>query len=89
MLAFYKSVFDWIKNAFFKEETKIVLVGLQKSGKTTFLDTVLVSKPRCKVICLQTSIVTELLLCKDDRTKTSLDGSTAVDTRFIKIVSMS
>lgn len=37
---------DWIKNAFLKEETKVALVGLQKSGKTTFLDTVLVSKPR-------------------------------------------
>lgn len=42
---------DWIKNAFLEEETKVALVGLQKSGKTTFLDTVLVSKPRCICVC--------------------------------------
>ncbi|XP_078343545.1 ADP-ribosylation factor-like protein 8 [Oculina patagonica] len=41
MLAFYRSVFDWINNAFFKEETKVVLVGLQKSGKTTFLNVIM------------------------------------------------
>lgn len=75
---------DWIKNAFLEEETKVALVGLQKSGKTTFLDTVLVSKPRCICVCFLTSIFTtdRLLLCNVDRfniPKTSLDAYEAVN----------
>ena len=34
---------DWIRNLFWSEEMELSLVGLQNSGKTTFIDVVAVS----------------------------------------------
>ena len=37
MLAFVQRILDWIKSLFWKEEMELTLVGLQYSGKTTFV----------------------------------------------------
>ncbi|VEL07377.1 unnamed protein product [Protopolystoma xenopodis] len=37
MLAFFQRILDWIKGLFWKEEMELTIVGLQYSGKTTFL----------------------------------------------------
>lgn len=74
-----KMCIDWIKNAFFKEETKVALVGLQKSGKTTFLDTVLVSKFPSNVFVSKLPSCNDRLLLWPNTSKTSLDGSQAVN----------
>ena len=38
MLAFLHRILDWFKNVFWKEEMELALVGLQNSGKTTFVN---------------------------------------------------
>lgn len=43
MLAFFTRVLDWIKRLFWKEEMELTLVGLQYSGKTTFVNVIAVS----------------------------------------------
>ena len=43
MLAFFSRILDWIKSLFWKEEMELTLVGLQYSGKTTFVNVVSVS----------------------------------------------
>lgn len=43
MLAFFRSILDWIKSLFWKEEMELTLVGLQYSGKTTFVNVIAVS----------------------------------------------
>lgn len=40
MLAFFRSILDWIKSLFWKEEMELTLVGLQYSGKTTFVNVI-------------------------------------------------
>ena len=47
MLAFFRSILDWIKSLFWKEEMELTLVGLQYSGKTTFVNVIAVSKNDC------------------------------------------
>ena len=42
MLAFFRSILDWIKSLFWKEEMELTLVGLQYSGKTTFVNVIAV-----------------------------------------------
>jgi len=42
-LAFFRSILDWIKSLFWKEEMELTLVGLQYSGKTTFVNVIAVS----------------------------------------------
>ena len=42
MLAFFRSILDWIKSLFWKEEVELTLVGLQYSGKTTFVNVIAV-----------------------------------------------
>lgn len=44
MLAFFRSILDWIKSLFWKEEMELTLVGLQYSGKTTFVNVIAVSE---------------------------------------------
>lgn len=42
MLAFFQKILDWIKSLFWKEEMELTLVGLQYSGKTTFVNVIAV-----------------------------------------------
>lgn len=46
MLAFLHRILDWFKNVFWKEEMELALVGLQNSGKTTFVNVIAVSLVR-------------------------------------------
>lgn len=43
MLALFQRVLDWFKSLFWKEEMELTLVGLQYSGKTTFVNVIAVS----------------------------------------------
>ena len=47
MLAFFNRIVDWFKSLFWKEEMELTLVGLQNSGKTTFVNVIAVSFSRC------------------------------------------
>jgi ADP-ribosylation factor-like protein 8 len=40
MLSFFRSIWEWIKSLFWKEEMELTLVGLQNSGKTTFVNVI-------------------------------------------------
>lgn len=42
MLSFFRSILDWIKSLFWREEMELTLVGLQYSGKTTFVNVIAV-----------------------------------------------
>ena len=43
MAALVQRFIDWIKSLFWKEEMELTLVGLQYSGKTTFVNVIAVS----------------------------------------------
>ncbi len=43
MLALINRLLDWFKSLFWKEEMELTLVGLQYSGKTTFVNVIAVS----------------------------------------------
>ena len=43
MLSFFQRILDWIRSLFWKEEMELTLVGLQYSGKTTFVNVIAVS----------------------------------------------
>lgn len=43
MFAFINKILDWFKSLFWKEEMELTLVGLQYSGKTTFVNVIAVS----------------------------------------------
>ena len=43
MFAFVQKLLDWFKSLFWKEEMELTLVGLQFSGKTTFVNVIAVS----------------------------------------------
>lgn len=43
MLALVNRILDWFKSLFWKEEMELTLVGLQCSGKTTFVNVIAVS----------------------------------------------
>lgn len=40
MSSFFQRILDWIKSLFWKEEMELTLVGLQFSGKTTFVNVI-------------------------------------------------
>lgn len=40
MFAFLQRILDWFKSLFWKEEMELTLVGLQMSGKTTFVNVI-------------------------------------------------
>jgi len=44
MLAFLQRILDWFKSLFWKEEMELTLVGLQYSGKTTFVNVISVRR---------------------------------------------
>ncbi len=43
MMAFIHRLLDWFRSLFWKEEMELTLVGLQYSGKTTFVNVIAVS----------------------------------------------
>ena len=43
MMALVNRFLDWIKSLFWKEDMELTLVGLQYSGKTTFVNVIAVS----------------------------------------------
>lgn len=45
MIALFNKLLDWFKALFWKEEMELTLVGLQYSGKTTFVNVIAVSAP--------------------------------------------
>ncbi|CAB3999519.1 ADP-ribosylation factor 8A [Paramuricea clavata] len=40
MMSFFQRILDWIRSLFWKEEMELTLVGLQYSGKTTFVNVI-------------------------------------------------
>ena len=46
MMSLVNKFLDWVKSLFWKEEMELTLVGLQHSGKTTFVNVIAVSKCR-------------------------------------------
>ncbi len=51
MASFFKGILDWLRSLFFKEEMEITLVGLQNSGKTTFVNVIAVRCVRECFVC--------------------------------------
>lgn len=43
MFAIFQRFLDWLRSLFWKEELELTLVGLQYSGKTTFVSVIAVS----------------------------------------------
>ena len=43
MLSALQRILDWFRSLFWKEEMELTLVGLQYSGKTTFVNVIAVS----------------------------------------------
>ena len=44
MLAFFHRISNWLISLFWNEEIEVTLVGLQMSGKTTFINVISVSR---------------------------------------------
>jgi GTPase SAR1 family protein len=42
MIALMNRILDWFRSLFWKEEMELTLVGLQYSGKTTFVNVIAV-----------------------------------------------
>jgi ADP-ribosylation factor-like protein 8 len=40
MFSFFQRILDWVRSLFWKEEMELTLVGLQYSGKTTFVNVI-------------------------------------------------
>ena len=47
MIALINKLLDWFKALFWKEEMELTLVGLQYSGKTTFVNVIAVRSICC------------------------------------------
>ena len=43
MFSFFQKILDWVRSLFWREEMELTLVGLQYSGKTTFVNVIAVS----------------------------------------------
>jgi hypothetical protein len=50
MLALFQKLLDWVRSLFWKEEMELTLVGLQYSGKTTFVNVIAVINLRIKYL---------------------------------------
>jgi hypothetical protein len=48
MIALFNKLLDWFKALFWKEEMELTLVGLQYSGKTTFVNVIAVCGQMCR-----------------------------------------
>lgn len=52
MLALINRLLDWFRSLFWKEEMELTLVGLQYSGKTTFVNVIAVRNVKlASVLC--------------------------------------
>lgn len=51
MIALINKLLDWFKALFWKEEMELTLVGLQYSGKTTFVNVIAVSFMLTPAVC--------------------------------------
>ena len=61
MLAIFHRMLDWFRSLFWKEEMELTLVGLQYSGKTTFVNVIAVSRQmNCSFSSRETRLVTTL-----------------------------
>jgi len=47
MFAIFQRFLDWLRSLFWKEELELTLVGLQYSGKTTFVTVIAVCNHNC------------------------------------------
>lgn len=87
MLALINRLLDWFRSLFWKEEMELTLVGLQYSGKTTFVNVIAVSScqnKRCQcgprllpgttLTNAQNLSDSELLLRKAEDTAAGLDS---------------
>lgn len=54
MIALFNKLLDWFKALFWKEEMELTLVGLQYSGKTTFVNVIAVNLI-VVILCVQES----------------------------------
>lgn len=52
MLALINRLLDWFRSLFWKEEMELTLVGLQYSGKTTFVNVIAVRKTGLRSVCI-------------------------------------
>ena len=50
MLALMNRLLDWFRSLFWKEEMELTLVGLQYSGKTTFVNVIAVSTKQAQSV---------------------------------------
>lgn len=57
MIALINKLLDWFKALFWKEEMELTLVGLQYSGKTTFVNVIAVSVPGASSRCANATAV--------------------------------
>ena len=60
MIALFQRLLDWFKSLFWKEEMELTLVGLQYSGKTTFVNVIAVSA--MSVMSVNDEVTHDLLL---------------------------
>ncbi len=51
MFALVQKLLDWFRSLFWKEEMELTLVGLQFSGKTTFVNVIAVSRLFQAIYC--------------------------------------
>lgn len=49
MFAIINRILDWFKSLFWKEEMELTLVGLQYSGKTTFVNVIAVRRAAIRI----------------------------------------
>lgn len=62
MIALINKLLDWFKALFWKEEMELTLVGLQYSGKTTFVNVIAVRFLICQRLGAQASAFSIVLL---------------------------
>ena len=63
MMSMINRILDWIKSLFWKEEMELTLVGLQNSGKTTFVNVIAVRYPHFMPIVKERFRVLRMLPC--------------------------
>lgn len=62
MIALINKLLDWFKALFWKEEMELTLVGLQYSGKTTFVNVIAVREERCASASCAVASVTSIVI---------------------------
>lgn len=77
MMSIINKILDWFKSLFWKEEMELTLVGLQYSGKTTFVNVIAVSNATPKLIFF---FGFRFAVVIDDNTMTSI---------FVSVLSLS